>query len=102
MVSVDFFSIPTIPFHALYEFLVLAHHHRRIVHCNVTAHPTAECTAQQLRKAFPFDQTPRDLLRDRDAIFGCAFREVLKAMGIGEAVPAPRSPLRRAHVDRVI
>ena len=53
MVSVDFFTVPTIRFQILYVFLVLAHDRRRIVHFNVTAHPTAEWTAQQLREAFP-------------------------------------------------
>jgi hypothetical protein len=82
MVSVDFFTLPTIRFQVLYVFLVLAHDRRRIVHFNVTAHPTAEWTAQQLREAFPFEQVPRYLLRDRDSIFGRKFREDVKAMGI--------------------
>jgi len=62
LVSVDFFTVPTIRFQVLYGFLVLAHDRRRVVHSNVTAHPTAEWTAQQLREAFPFDQIPRYLL----------------------------------------
>ena len=66
----------------LYVFLVLAHDRRRILHFNVTAHPTAEWTAQQLREAFPFDQLPRFLLRDRDAIFGNDFREHVRDMGV--------------------
>jgi hypothetical protein len=74
LVSIDFFTVPTIRFQILYVFLVLAHDRRRILHFNVTAHPTAEWTGQQLREAFPFDQLPRYLLRDRDAIFGDAFR----------------------------
>ncbi|HEY6345287.1 MAG TPA: hypothetical protein VIY49_27650 [Bryobacteraceae bacterium] len=53
LVSVDFFTVPTIRFQVLYVFLVLAHERRRIVHFNVTAHSTAEWTAQQLRNAFP-------------------------------------------------
>ena len=75
MVSIDFFTVPTIRFQVLYVFLVLAHDRRRILHFNVTAHPTAERTAQQLREAFPFDQAPKYLLRDRDGIFGRAFRK---------------------------
>jgi hypothetical protein len=62
--------VPTIRFQVLYVFLVLAHDRRRILHFNVTTHPTAEWTGRQLREAFPFDQLPRYLLRDRDAIFG--------------------------------
>ncbi len=102
LVSIDFFTVPTIRFHVLYVFLVLAHDRRRILHFNVTAHPTAEWTGQQLREAFPFDQLPRYLLRDRNAIFGNAFREQVRDMGIREVLSAPRSPWQRAYVERVI
>ena len=102
MVSVDFFTVPTIRFQVLYVFLVLAHDRRRIVHFNVTAHPTAEWTAQQLREAFPFEQIPRYLLRDRDRIFGDEFTKEVNAMGIKEVLSAPRSPWQRAYVERVI
>jgi putative transposase len=102
LVSIDFFTVPTIRFRVLYVFLVLAHDRRRILHFNVTAHPTAEWTGQQLREAFPFDQLPRYLLRDRDAIFGIAFREQVRDMGIHEVRCTPRSPWQRAYVERVI
>ena len=102
MVSIDFFTVPTIRFQVLYVFLVLAHDRRRILHFNVTAHPTAEWTGQQLREAFPFDQLPRYLLRDRDAIFGLDFREQVRDMGIHEVLSTPRSPWQRAYVERVI
>ena len=94
--------VPTITFQVLYVFLVLAHDRRRIVHFNVTAHPTAEWTGQQLREAFPFDQVPRYLLRDRDGIFGREFRTDVAAMGIKEVLSTPRSPWERAFVERVI
>jgi transposase InsO family protein len=68
----------------------------------VTAHPTAEWTGQQLREAFPFDQLPRYLLRDRDAIFGLDFREQVRDLGIQEVLSTPRSPWQRAYVERVI
>ena len=64
IVSVDFFTVPTIRFQILYVFLVLAHDRRRILHVAVTAHPSAEWTAQQLREAFPWDSGPQYLLRD--------------------------------------
>src|SRR5712692_9097939 len=102
LVSVDFFTVPTIRFQVLYVFLVLVHDRRRVVHFNVTAHPTAEWTAQQPREAFPFDQIPRYLLRDRDKIFGDTFRERVKDMQIEEVLSAPRSPWQRAYVERVI
>jgi len=102
LVSVDFFTVPTIRFQVLYVFLVLAHDRRRIVHFNVTANPTADWTCQQLRNAFPFEQFPRYLLRDRDAIFGHDFREEVRAIGIEEVLSTPRSPRQRAYIERVI
>jgi transposase InsO family protein len=102
LVSIDFFIVPTIRFQVLYVFLVLAHDRRRILHFNVTTHPTAEWVGQQLREAFPFDQLPRYLLRDRDAIFGNDFREQVQDMGICEVLSAPRSPWQRAYIERVI
>jgi hypothetical protein len=101
MVSIDFFTVPTLRFQVLYVFLVLAHDRRRIVHFNVTAHPTAEWTGQQLREAFPFEQFPRYLLRDRDGIFGAEFRKDVAAMGIKEVLSTP-PPWQRACVERVI
>src|SRR4051812_40504364 len=102
MVSVDFFTVPTIRFQVLYVFLVLAHDRRRILQIGVTAHPTAEWTAQQLRNAFPWESAPRYLLRDRDRIFGEEFVEQVKAMGIKRVLSTPRSPWQRAYVERLI
>jgi putative transposase len=96
------FTVPTIRFQVLYVFLVLAHERRRIVHFNVTAHPTAEWMRQQVRESFPFDHIPRYLLRDRDSIFGCEFRKHVQAMDITEVFSAPRSPWQRAYLERVI
>ena len=81
---------------------MLAHDRRRIVHFNVTPHPTAEWTGQQLRNAFPHDEFPRYLLRDRDAIFGLDFREQVRTLGIEEVLSTPRSPWQRAYVERMI
>ncbi len=68
LVAVDFFVVPTVTFKVFFVFLVLAHDRRRIIHFNVTAHPTAPWTAQQIVEAFPFDSAPRYLLRDGDGI----------------------------------
>ena len=92
LVSVDFFTVPSIRFQVLYVFLVLAHERRRILHFNVTAPPTAEWTTQQLRNAFPWDSAPRYLLRDRDRIFGDNFTRQVQDMGIVQVLCAPRSP----------
>ena len=102
IVSVDFFTVPTIRFQVLYVFLILAHERRRIVHFGVTAHPTAEWTAQQLREAFPWETAPRYLLRDRDRIFGQEFVDQVQALGSKQVLSAPRSPWQRAYVKRLI
>jgi len=102
LVSVDFFVVPTIRFQVLYVFLVLAHDRRRVIHMNVTAHPTAEWTAQQLRDAFPWNMGPRYLLRDRDHIFGTRFSANVDAMGIKEVLSVPHAPWQRAYIERVI
>jgi putative transposase len=72
--SVDFFTVSTLTGRVLFVFVVLLHERRRIVHVNVTQHPTAAWTAQQMIDAFPHDTAPRSLLRDRDATYGDAFR----------------------------
>jgi transposase InsO family protein len=102
LVSMDFFTGTTIRFQVLYVFLVLAHDRRRVVHFGVTAHPTAEWTAQQLRDALPWDTAPRYLLRDRDRIFGDEFTQQVKDMGIQEVLSAPRSPWQPAYIERLI
>ena len=70
-------------------FLVLARDGRRILHFNVIRHPTAGWTGQQLREAFPFNQSPRYLLRDRDAIFSQGFRVQVRDTGIQEVLSTP-------------
>ena len=98
----DFFTVPTATFRVLFVFVVLSHDRRRIVHLNVTAHPTAAWTAQQLREAWPWDTAPRFLIRDRDGIYGSAFQRVARAMGIDEVLTAPRAPWQNPFVERVI
>jgi len=102
LVSIDFFTVHTVWFEILFVLVVLAHERRRVVHFNVTAHPTAEWTAQQIVEAFPFDTAPKYLLRDRDRIYGQEFRQQVEVMNINEVLSAPRSPWQRAYVERVI
>ena len=94
--------MPTLTFGVLYGFLVLRHEQRHVVHFNVTAHPTAQWTAQQIVEAFPFDETPRFLLRDRDQIYGTYFHQRVTNMGIEEVVIAPRSPWQNPYAERMI
>ena len=102
LISIDFFTIHTIWFEILFVFVVLAHDRRPIVHFNLTAHPTAEWTAQQIVEAFPFDSAPQYLLRDRDRIYGHNFRKQVKVINIAEVLSALRSPWQQAYVERVI
>jgi len=99
----DFFVVPTLTFTMLYAFVVLSHDRRRIVHVGVTAHPTAEWTARQVREAFPGDGTePKYLLRDRDRIYGDTFREEIRAMELRELLSGHRCPWQNPFVERVI
>jgi len=81
---------------------VLAHHRRRVVRFNVTEHPTAQWTAQQIVDAFPDDSAPSYLLRDRDNVYGQAFRQRVKRMGIEEVLTAPQSPWQNPFAERLI
>ena len=102
LVSTDFFIAPTIRFTVLYVFLVLAHDRRRVIHWGVTEHPTAVWTAQQVVEAFPWDEAPRFLLRDRDCIYGSEFKRRVHNMGIQQVLIAPRSPWQSPFVERLI
>ena len=102
LVSIDFFTVPTATFRVLFVLVVLAHHRRRVIHFNVTEHPTALWTGQQMVEAFPDDTAPRYLLRDRDKIYGNDFRERIRGMSMEEVLSAPASPWQRAYVERLI
>ena len=102
LASTDFFVVPTVTFRVLFVFVVLAHHRRRVIHFNVTAHPSSEWTARQIAEAFPWDSAPRYLLRDRDSIYGASFRQTVREMGAQEVLTAPRSPWQSPYVERLI
>ena len=100
--AVDFFTVPTVTFQILFCFLVLRHGRRKVVHFNITESPTAAWTAQQVIEAFPYDEAPRFLLRDRDSIYGQHFRWRVQGMGTEEVLTAPRSPWQNPYVERLI
>jgi len=102
LVSCDIFTVPTVQCRVLFVFIMLAHERRRIVHCNVTKHPTAQWTAQQIVDAFPWDSAPRYLLRDRDGIYGERVKRRIESLGIDEVVTARASPWQNAYAERVI
>jgi transposase InsO family protein len=102
LVSIDFFTVPTARLRVLFVLVVLAHNRRRVVHFNVTEHPTAAWTAQQLVDAFPEESAPAYLLRDRDCVYGQPFRHRVKGMGIEEILAAPQSPWQNPFAERLI
>jgi len=102
LVSMDFFTVPTLTGRVLFVFVLLAHHRRRVVHLAITDHPTAAWTAQQIIEAFPDETAPRWLLRDRDAIYSDVFRHRVAGMGITEVVAAPFSPWQNPFAERLI
>src|SRR5205807_6431729 len=80
-------------------FVVLWQERRRVVHFGVTEHPTEEWTMQQMREAFPWDQAPRYVLRDREAIYGRDFDALTRDMGMQEVLTAARSPWQNPFVE---
>lgn len=102
IVAIDFFTVPTATFHIRFTFVVLRHDRRRVVHFNVTAHPTAAGTAHQIVEAFPEEEAPRFLIHDRDGIYGDIFQRRVRNMDIEEVVTAPRSPWQNPYAERLI
>jgi putative transposase len=102
LVSIDFFTVPTARLRVLFVLVVLAHHRRRVIHFNVTEHPTAHWTAQQIVDAFPDNSAPAYLLRDRDQVYGQHFRRRVKGMRIKEVLTAPHSPWQNPFAERLI
>jgi len=84
LVLIDLFTVPTVTFRVLFVLVVLSHHRRQLVYFNVTEHPTAFWTGQQMVEAFPEATAPRYLLRDRDKIYGDAFHDRVSGMDIEE------------------
>jgi transposase InsO family protein len=102
IVALDFFTVPTVGFKVLFVLIILAHDRRRILHFNVTEHPTAQWTAQQLVEAFPWETAPRYLLRDRDAVYGRAFDRRVTGLGLTQVLTAPQSPWQNPNAERLI
>jgi transposase InsO family protein len=100
--AIDMLSVHTILFQRLYAVVVLGHGRRRILHVEVTDHPTAQWLALQITEAFPWDRTPTYLVRDNDGAYGFAFRRRVRAMGVRDRPTMPRAPWQNGHVERVI
>ena len=100
--AVDLLVVPTLGFRLLYCLVIIHHKTRRLLHIGVTQHPTSEWVAQQIREASPWDQAPRYLIRDNDAVYGSAFIRRIESMGIRDRPTAYRSPWQNAYVERLI
>src|SRR5215813_12298088 len=100
LIALDFFTVPTATFRVRFVLVVLSHSRRRLVHFNVTKHPTAEWAARQLLEACG-REAPRYLIRDRDQVYGERFSRQARMLDIREVVIAPRSPWRNAYAERV-
>jgi putative transposase len=102
IVSIDFFTVPTVRLQVLFVFLVLEHRRREVLHFNVTDHPTSAWVAQQMMEAFGERVAPRYLIRDRDGVYGHEIGRRLQALEIHEVVTAPQSPWQNAYAERLI
>jgi transposase InsO family protein len=98
--AMDFFTVPTITFGVLYCFFVISHDRRRILHVNVTKHPTSGWIIQQLREAFPFEASHKYVIFDRDQKFGIEVIAALKATRIIPKQTSFRSPWQNGIAER--
>ena len=98
--SMDFFTVPTVTFGVLYCFFVISHDRRRILHCNVTRHPTSLWIVQQLREAFPFDSAPRFLIFDRDAKYGLEVPAAVRSLKMNPVRTSFESPWQNGIAER--
>ena len=98
--AMDFFTVPTITFGVLYCFFVIGHDRRRILHFNVTRHPTSLWVVQQLREAFPYESAPRFLIFDRDARYGTEVPAAIRSMKIKRIRTSFESPWQNGVAER--
>jgi len=100
--AMDLFVVPTIGFDLLYAFVIVRLDRRDLIWINVTATPTAEWVARQITEAFPWNEAPRYMIRDRDRIYGSVVTRRLRAMGIRDKPITPASPWQNAFAERLI
>jgi transposase InsO family protein len=100
--AMDLFVVPTIGFDLLYAFVIVRLDRRDLVWINVTQNPMAEWIARQLTETFPWNETPRYLIRDRDRIYGEVARRRIRAMGIRDKPIASAAPWQNGFAERLI
>jgi hypothetical protein len=97
--AMDLFAVPTMTFVQLYVLVIVRLSRRELVWVNVTAHPTADWIAQQITEAFPWDEAPRYLIRDRDGAYGAVVTRGLRAMGIRDKPISAGSPWQNCFAE---
>jgi putative transposase len=102
IVAFDFFAVPTLTFKLLYCFLVIEHGRRKILHCNVTAHPTSEWVVQQLRETFPEADPYRYVIFDHDSKFNVDVINLLKSTGLQPKRTSIQAPWQNGTAERWI
>jgi transposase InsO family protein len=100
--AIDLFVVPTVGFRLLYGLVIIHLERSRLIWTNVTTNPTAEWIARQITEAFPWDQAPRYLIRDRDGSYGVMVERRIRVMGIRDRPTAARSPWQNGHIERLI
>src|SRR6266481_6998886 len=98
--AMDFFTVPTVNFGVLYCFFVISHGRRRILHLNVTKHPTSLWVVQQLRESFPFELAPRFLIFDRDANYGLEVPVAVRSLKMSPVRTSFESPWQNGIAER--
>jgi len=100
--AMDLFVVPNLGFDLLYACIIVRLDRRELVWINVTPHPSAEWVARQITEAFPWNEAPRYMIRDRDRIYGAVVTRRLRAMGIRDKATAPASPWQNGFAERLI
>ena len=98
----DLFIVPSFGFNLLYILIIVRLDRRNLIWVNATTNPTADWIARQLTEAFPWNEAPQYVIRDRDCIYGTVVTRRLRAMGIRDKPIAPASPWQNGFAERLI
>jgi len=98
----DLFIVPSLGFNLLYILIIVRLDRRNLIWVNATTNPTADWIARQLTEAFPWNEAPQYVIRDRDCIYGTVVTRRLRAMGIRDKPIAPASPWQNGFAERLI
>lgn len=102
IIAADFLTVVTARFHVLYVFVVMEVGSRKMLHFNVTTHPTAEWTLLQFREAIPCEHDYRFLIVDRDSKFSADLHRSVRAMGVRPLRTPRRAPQANSYCERLL